>query len=302
MTSQQSPVTVPKQPAQENHSKLNVLLIGDSITNSLDTRVIAQAAVAKITKTKAYSSVRDEVDNSAKQAARFPDQNFADVAQRELGKKHFDIMMLQAGSVDILNLKTQSCQTEYFDYFRQETVKSAENLFNVAVKSLNSQPSLQKVIIFKQIPRYDTLQADPLQLKAALSEIYNNTLADMWMKCPIKDRIFVGTHNIECKGAIREARYKCTKSGRFDGVHLYGSTGTKTYTNSVLNILRNADIIPADCPPCPQFQYQQKNARNGASRPCFNWIQDKDIRNQNSYSVPTQNRFSNVFNRPSGNF
>ena len=78
--------------------------------------------------------------------------------------------------------------------------------------------------------------------------------------------------------------------------------GTKTYTNSVLNILRNADIIPADCPPCPQFQYQQRNARNGASRPCFNWIQDKDIRNQDSYSVPTQNRFSNVFNRLSGNF
>ena len=281
--------------------KQNILLIGDSITNSLDTKVIAQAADAKITKVKAYSSVRDEVNNIAKQAAIFPPKIFTDVAQHELKKKQFELMMLQAGSVDITNLKTIENPTEHFEYFRQETVKSAENLFNVAVKSLKSKPSLKKVIIFKQIPRYDSTQVDPLQLKPALSQIFNNTLADLWIKCPLKDRIFVGTHNIDCHGAIREARYKCTRSGRFDGVHLYGSTGTKAYTNSVLNILRNACVISADCPPCPQFQYQNRNKQNNKKQ-CYSWTQDTDVRNNKVYSVPTQNRFDQLAGNQFGVF
>ena len=53
----------------------NSLLIGDSITNSLDTKIIAQAAGIKITKVKAYSAVRDEVHNIAKQAAKYPQHN-----------------------------------------------------------------------------------------------------------------------------------------------------------------------------------------------------------------------------------
>ena len=154
-----------------------------------------------------------------------------------------------------LYLNTKDNPTEHFDYYHQETVKSANNLFNVAVKSLSSNPSLQKVVILKHIPRYDTTQTDPLQLKPALSQIFNNTMADLWIRSPLKDKIFVGSHNIECTGAIREARYKSTKSGKYDGIHLYGATGTKSYTN----------------------------------------------RQRNVYSVPTQNRFSDVFGRFSGN-
>ena len=71
------------------------------------------------------------------------------------------------------------------------------------------------------------------------------------MQSPHKNKIFVGTH-IECSGGIREARYRCTKSGRFDRIHLYGCTGMKAYTNSVMNILKFAGILADDCPPCPQ--------------------------------------------------
>lgn len=163
---------------------------------------------------------------------------------------------------------------------------------------------MEKVVIMKQIPRYDTTQADPLQLKPALSQIYNNTLADRWIKCPLKDKIYVGTHNIDCTGAIRLARYECTQSGRFDGVHLWGASGGKTLTNSVLNILKNAEVISADCSPCPQFQHQhrhaRKNARKSSNTHCHSDL-DLDIRNNKDYSVPTQNRFSEAFNQPSGN-
>jgi hypothetical protein len=171
------------QPSQSNSPKNvsqsrkpSMILIGDSITNSLDTKVIAQASDSTIKKVKAYSSVHDEDSNIAKQAARYPQHNYTDVAQIELGKKQFDILLLQAGSVDITNLNTKSNPTEHFDYFNQQTVLSAKNLFSVAVNALSTHHSLQKVVIFKQIPRYDTTHADPLQLKPALSQIFNNTL------------------------------------------------------------------------------------------------------------------------------
>ena len=110
----------------------------------------------------------------------------------------------------------------------------------------------------------------------------------------------MGTHNFDFSGGIREARYRCTKSGRYDGVHLYGTTGSKAYTNSVIAILKAAGIIPDEFPPCAQFQYQKgKSGRfskwSGATH-CDNEIQDKDIRQRNQFTVPTQNRF-NFFNQ-----
>ena len=147
-------------------------------------------------------------------------------------------MILQAGSVDITNLNTRDNATEHFEYFNQETLRSAENLIKVAESALKSHPTLQKVVILKHIPRYDPVAVDPLHIKPALSQIYNNNMTNLWMSSPFKSKIFVGSHNIECNGAIREARYRCTKSGRFDGYHLYGATGIKSYTNSVMQILQ----------------------------------------------------------------
>ena len=112
----------------------------------------------------------------------------------------------------------------------------------------------------------------------------------------MKDKMFVGDHNIECSGAIREARYRHTKSGRFDGIHLYGSSGRKAYTNSVLDILRRAKVTSADFHgPCDQFRYQARQSRtsNGqASRP----RQRQPVR-QSVFTVPTHNRFESLYNQ-----
>jgi hypothetical protein len=301
---QNLPSSTPIKPAQPIHhppAQPELMFIGDSISNSLDTKILAKASDSRITKVKAYSSVREDISNIAKQAAKYPHLNFTDVAGAELSKQQYDIMVLQAGSVDITNLNARDNVTEHFEYFNGETVRSARNLFSVAENSLKTHPSLQQVVIMKHIPRYDTMQADPLQIKAALSQIFNTVLADLWIKSPHKNKIFVGSHNIECIGAIREARYKCTKSRKFDGVHLYGSTGMKAYTNSVMQILKCAGLISADCPPCPQFQYQDRKQRISCPRQCYSQTQDKDIRRENAYTVPTQNRFSKVFARHSGN-
>ena len=111
----------------------------------------------------------------------------------------------------------------------------------------------------------------------------------------MRDKIFVGSHeSIACTGGIREARYRCTQSKRFDGIHLYGPSGMKAYTNSVMEILKGAEVIPKDCPPCPQFQHQNRMSGSGVSQAgqCYSWVQDRDIRRKKPRSVANQNRFS----------
>ena len=114
-------------------------------------------------------------------------------------------------------------------------------------------------MILKQIPRYDKSDVDPLSLKSSLSILFNNTLTNLWMECPDRQRIAVGNHNIECSGAIRESRYRHTKTGKYDGIHMFGSSGSKAYTLSVLNILKTANVTSSDYDfhlSCAQFQYQ----------------------------------------------
>ena len=112
--------------------------------------------------------------------------------------------------MDITNLNTKDNPTEYLDYYRQEAVISANNLFQAAVNGLLSSPSLENFILMKQIPKYDRNEVDLLSLKPALSQLYNNTLTEEWMGSQFKDRIIIGFHNIKCSGAILQSRYRET--------------------------------------------------------------------------------------------
>ena len=163
---------------------------------------------------------------------------------------------------------------------------SAKNLFQTAVNALSGSSNLNKVVIMKQTPRYDPLSEDPLSLKPALSLLYNNIITEEWMTCEYKDKIYIGSHNIDCTGAIREARYRETKSGKFDGLHLWGASGRKIYTLSVLNILRSANVTSSDYEyhqSCAQYKYQNKQSRQG-----------QQTRQQTQFNVPTANRFERL--------
>ena len=164
----------------------------------------------------------------------------------------------------------------------------------------------------KQTPRYDPPSVDPLSLKPVLSKLYNSTLEDCLRSSQVKDRIFLGTHNIDCAGSIRESRYRETKSGKFDGLHLYGSSGEKAYTNSVLNILKSAGMVKPeyDHSNCQQTRFQ---ARNRKFMKNYYWQNDVDVRraeldiihfDQQStrYAIPTQNRFNGLPDNFQGNY
>ena len=246
-------------------SKQKILFIGDSIAAHANLKVIADATKSKIVTAKAYSAVHDEVKNVAKEAALYPMQNFLQVVPAEIVKDNFKHLIIQAGCVDITNLKTKDNPNQYIEYFKQETVQSAKNIFHSGIAALEKQPSLKSVIFMKQTPRYDPLDVDPLALKPALSQLFNNTMIELWMNSQKKEQIFIGSHNIDCSGAVQSARYRHTKSGRFDGVHLYGSSGSKAYTLSMLNILRSASLITNEDDyhlSCAQYRYQHRQNSN----------------------------------------
>ena len=242
---------------QQDRSK--ILFVGDSISQNINIKSIEKATGKEVVYKRAYSAVYDINENVAKKAAIFPASNFTDVVPDLLNKSDFHSLLLQSGSVDISNLNTKDNPAEYIEYFKQETMMSAKNMFAVAVNALQVKPSLEKVVLMKQIPRYDTAETVPLSLKPALSQLFNSTLMEQWMDCPYKEKLVIGTQNIECYGALNEARYRETMTGKYDGVHLYGSSGRKAYTNSVLNILNNANLVTEDYQyhkACPQASYQ----------------------------------------------
>ena len=261
-SSKSSSETASGQPKPENRPK--ILFVGDSISNHADFKVLAEATKSEIVSAKAYSAVYDDVTNKVKDAAYYPRKNFLQVVPNEAIKDNFEHMVVQTGSVDISNLKVDVNPEDHLEYFRQEAVMSARNIFDSCLLALDRQPSLKTVVIMKQTPRYDPLSVDPLSIRPALSRLFNNTLTELWISCPLKNKIYIGTHNIDCTGAIQSARYRHTKTGRFDGVHLYGTTGSKAYTKSVLNILASASLISAEKDfhlSCPQYKYQNRQSR-----------------------------------------
>ena len=153
----------------------------------------------------------------------------------------------------------------------------------------------------KQIPRYDPTVKDPTSVKSALSQLYNNTITQLWLEYPDKERIIIGSHDLECYGGVRDSRYR--NGDKFDGIHMYGPSGKKAYTESVLNIVRNSGLMK--CSPPKYFRrFHQEAIRskleNNYQCPTqdTDYLNDKDVRSHAQavkgpvYSVSTSNRFS----------
>ena len=130
---------------------------------------MADATDLEFKQVKAYSSIKDTVANICKNAPKFPNSNFTDVVPVELLKETFHSLILS--------------------------------------NALQIQPTLKKVIVLKLIPRYDPPCIDPLGLKSDLSKMFNEKLEELCMSSPFKSKVFIGSHTIDCTGAIRESRY-----------------------------------------------------------------------------------------------
>ena len=278
--------------------EIKACIIGDSVSDNLDHRVIANAMKCKLRTAKAYSTLEDHEENVAKSRTKFPHKNFSNVIESELKKEDTNILIIQAGSIDITNMKTNGDNTKrYIEYFKQQSHLSASNLFTKVSNAFVANPSLQKAIIMKLTPRYDTSENDPQSIKSALVQIYNDTLLKLWIESPNKDKIHIGSHSLECAGGVRKARYMLGR--KYDGLHMYGPSGRKAYTESVLNILRDAGFIRNN-PPRYFHAYHDKQTHKTQDDKYIcptqetDYLRDRDVRHTNishQYAVPTSNRF-----------
>ena len=235
-------------------------------------------------------------------------------------KKDDDVLIVQSGSVDITNLKTDGCITQNVEYFKQKTLISAKNLFTAVSNAEINHPHLKKIIILKQIPRYDFLSSNPPGLKHHLSKLYNDTLDQLFSEHPFKNKMIIGNHNLECSGGVFQARYRNIQSGKFDAVHLFGPSGVKSYTASVLQVLSSANLVKVN-PTKYYDQYNHKTShqagnqnkqRNRNSEHREQTIR-RNSRDQNigtnansdgayQYEVPTNNRYATLGDYFPGNF
>ena len=208
----------------------SVLFIGDSISANIDVKRLTCATKTEFKQVRAYSSINDTISNEWKMPAKFPQSNFKDVVPAELQKGTFQSLDLQAPSVDITNLKTHCNPAKYIKYFEQNTILAAKNFFSVVENALKTKPTLNKVVILKLNPRYDPPSVDPLGLKSDLSKKFNAKLEELCMQSPFQSKVFIGSHNIDCTGAIRESRYLFMEFSISHSLFIAG-TGTQKQAN-----------------------------------------------------------------------
>ena len=198
----------------------------------------------------------------------------------------FTHLVLAAPTVDISNLDTTNVsKTDDTSVLKQRATISAKNMISVAEAALENHKHLRKVIIMEHAPRFDLHVMDPSGIKPKLAKYANSSLYKLWHSSLMKDKIVIGKHNIECSGEQRSLVYSDDWSGKYDGVHMYGSFGRITYSKSVSNILK--DVLSTSFSDtssvhstCPQTTYQMKNKNK-----------NKPTKSSTYNSVPLNNRF-----------
>ena len=249
----------------EYQRRSRVLLVGDSIAHNSQVRKIEVVTDTTIKTAKAYSSVFD-------QSARFKHQNINDVTKKELRDAPFDHVVLAAPTVDISNLNTENVKaTDNVDGFKEKVRISCKNMMKTVQDALTNVPELKVVTIMNHSPRYDTSDVDPAGIKPILANFANAYFLELWLASPLKDKIIIGSHTLECSGDVKMRRYTDDRNRRYDGVHLYGSSGREAYTDSVINIL------------FPSFQ-SQASAQNKRDDDHFSCPQTNYRKQQKMYS------------------
>ena len=279
-----------------------LLFVGDSVGHTGGLRSIERSRKCRIKSARAYSS---KPDNNA----RWPEYNFEDIVKNNLkkpGREEFDVLVMSAPTVDITNLNTTKVATNNTEDLELKAIESSRNMFNIAETSLKENKNLKKVIIMDHPPRFD----DPL--RSELAELANSTLSQLWAVSPLKDRVIVGRHNLGSWGMDMN-RFKDINTGKYDGVHLFGPSGRKDYTDSINNILflakvGNTSVLnfghndtahqPDDHSNCEQARYQwmQAQKRRLSRQSRYNTDYQRSFNPIAHGAVPVQNRFS-IFNQ-----
>ena len=287
-----------------------VLFIADSIGHNVDIRHLEEASNTLIYTEKAYGA-------DYKHTAKYPNKNFVYASNTYTRKQDYKYAILQGLSTDITNLDTSTPNSTNIEYLKQEVYLASQKMITSAQIIINKNPNLEKVVIFDTTPRFDPLSADPLGLKAKLSQYGNTILRHELNICNPQNKISIASHILPT--TIQQDIYGDPNRPGYDGIHLYGRNGRNYYTRSVCNVLQNISkdsrelhkhaIPPPPIPPatfsppssCPKpsqsHQYTAKT--HPTSKPDYT-ILDIEATPQHSeqyqYPIPTHNMFQTLGN------
>ena len=267
--------------------------IGDSVAKVLDRKVIEKATGLEVKRVTAHTAFNNNSLKQSNEKSASTNSSLHEILKAETSHE-VDVLVVQAPSDDITSLDTTEDKARTNEeYLKQQTIIAATNVISEVSNTLKSNPSIKKAIIMECTPRYDTISEDPLSAKAGLISLYNDTLEQSLLSSSLKDRILLGSHNLECSGGVRSARFGW--KNRFDGIHLRGVSGQKAYTESLLITLKKAQMVKAS--PESYFHRYHKSVEN------FNTVSQNppsvsysDITRSNGleYTVSTSNRFSQL--------
>ena len=168
------------QVTKTHESRRSVCYVGDSVVNSLDVKSVSEVMNAKVTVSRAYTTLNNVHETDAQAQPKLPQRSYRKVTDDALRKDDADILILQAGALDLTTFKTSNNNaTRNLEYFKQQTVISAQNLFSVATNSLVSHSKLKKVVILKQVPRYESNTVDSFRIRASMAQLFNDTLIEL---------------------------------------------------------------------------------------------------------------------------
>ena len=102
-----------------------VCLISDSIGSNIELKTLEKALDSKIKVIQSYSAVDDVIENEAKVATKLPDKRIKN-ALENIDLANTETLIVQTGSVDITNLKTNAQNVgNYSEYFRHHVISAA---------------------------------------------------------------------------------------------------------------------------------------------------------------------------------
>ena len=80
-------------------------------------------------------------------------------------------------------------------------------MFTVADNALRQKTRIKKIILLNHPPRFDHIDLDPLALKPAPAKLDNSTFHQLWIDSPLKHKISIGEHKLECSDSQYMKRY-----------------------------------------------------------------------------------------------
>jgi hypothetical protein len=253
----------------ETKPSCDVLIVADSHANNLDWKVLQEATGMKVDMATAFTV--DE-DNDAK----YKHRNFLKIAPERLMRKNYKTLILQGGCNEISNIRiSQNPSPQLVKKWEEKVKQSRAKMFHLAEKSLKENPSLNKIIILKSLPRYDPLAVDPSGIKAKLNQLGNTFFTSMWMESGCPENIVIEDQHLECHGPLRSKRFgnpgDIGYDGKpWDGIHMRGRLAVRHYTNSLIRIMSFLPQTKTNSSEndfhanCPQTQYQSRQSHRGA--------------------------------------